>query len=75
MAKNWKHTKKLLEGLLCDKLKDRITYQLHCYRPDDDWTGHLEILLDKNRFLGLAAVSQKIQTTASIYPMPKSATS
>ena len=22
MAKNWKHTKKLLEGLLCDKLKD-----------------------------------------------------
>ena len=47
MAKNWKHTKKLLEGLLCDKLKDRITYQLHCYRPDDDWTGHLEILLDK----------------------------
>lgn len=47
MAKNWKHTKKLLEDLLCDKLKDRITYQLHCYRPDDDWTGHLEILLDK----------------------------
>lgn len=47
MAKNWKHTKKLLEGLLCDKLKGRITYQLHCYRPDDDWTGYLEILLDK----------------------------
>ena len=47
MAKNWKHTKKLLEGLLCDKLKGRITYQLHCYRPVDDWTGHLEILLDK----------------------------
>ena len=32
MAKNWKHTKKLLEDLLCDKLKGRITYQLHCYR-------------------------------------------
>ena len=47
MAKNWKHTKKLLEDLLCDKLKGRITYQLHCYRPDDDWTGYLEILLDK----------------------------
>ena len=47
MAKNWKHTKKLLESLLCDKLKGRITYQLHCYRPDDDWTGYLEILLDK----------------------------
>lgn len=47
MAKNWKHTKKLLEDLLCDKMKGRITYQLHCYRPDDDWTGYLEILLDK----------------------------
>lgn len=47
MAKNWKHTKKLLEDLLCDKLKGRITYQLHCYRPDDDWIGCLEILLDK----------------------------
>lgn len=47
MAKNWKHTKKLLENLLCNKLKGRITYQLHCYRPDDDWTGYLEILLDK----------------------------
>lgn len=47
MAKNWKHTKKLLEDLLCDKLKGRITYQLHCYRPDDDWVGCLEILLDK----------------------------
>ena len=47
MAKNWKHTKKLLEDLLCDKLKGRITYQLHCYRPDDDWTGYLEIMLDK----------------------------
>ena len=47
MAKNWKHTKKLLEDLLCDKLKRRITYQLHCYRPDDDWTGCFEILLDK----------------------------
>ena len=47
MAKNWKNTKKLLEDLLCDKLKGRITYQLHCYRPDDDWTGYLEILLDK----------------------------
>lgn len=38
---------KLLENLLCNKLKGRITYQLHCYRPDDDWTGYLEILLDK----------------------------
>lgn len=47
MAKNWKHTKKLLEDLVCDKLKGRITYQLHCYRPDDNWTGRLEILLDK----------------------------
>lgn len=47
MAKNWKHTKKLLEDLLCDKLKGHITYQLHCYRPDDDWTGYLEIMLDK----------------------------
>ena len=47
MAKNWKHTKKLLENPLCNKLKGRITYQLHCYRPDDDWTGYLEILLDK----------------------------
>lgn len=47
MAKNWKHTKKLLEDLLCDKLKGRITYQLHCYRPDDNWTGYFEILLDK----------------------------
>lgn len=47
MAKNWKHTKKLLEDLLCDKLKGRITYQLHCYRPDDHWTGYLEIMLDK----------------------------
>ena len=47
MAKNWKHTKKLLENLLCNKLKGRITYQLNCYRPDDDWTGYLEILLDK----------------------------
>lgn len=47
MAKNWKHTKKLLENLLCDKLKGRITYQLHCYRPDDNWSGCLEILLDK----------------------------
>ena len=47
MAKNWKHTKKLLEDLLCDKLKGRITYQLHCYRPDDNWTDYLEILLDK----------------------------
>ena len=47
MAKNWKHTKKLLEDLLCDKLKGRVTYQLHCYRPDDNWVGHLEILLDK----------------------------
>lgn len=47
MAKNWKHTKKLLEDLLCNKLKGRITYQLHCYRPDDDWTGYLEIMLDK----------------------------
>ena len=47
MAKNWKHTKKLLEDLLCDNLKGRITYQLHCYRPDDDWIGSFEILLDK----------------------------
>ena len=47
MAKNWKHTKKLLENLLCNKLKGRITYQLHCYRPDDDWIGCFEILLDK----------------------------
>lgn len=47
MAKNWKHTKKLLEDLLGDKLKGHITYQLHCYRPDDDWTGYLEIMLDK----------------------------
>ena len=47
MAKNWKHTKKLLEDLLCDKLKGRIAYQLHCYRPDDNWTVCFEILLDK----------------------------
>ena len=51
MAKNWKHTKKLLENLLCNKLKGRITYQLHCYRSDDDWTGYLEILLDKKAYL------------------------
>lgn len=56
MAKNWKHTKKLLENLLCDKLRDRITYQLHCYRPDDDWIGSFEILLDSH-FLRLAAIS------------------
>ena len=47
MAKNWKHTKKLLENLLCNKLKGRITYQLHCYRADDDWIGCVKILLDK----------------------------
>lgn len=75
MAKNWKHTKKLLENLLCDKLRDRITYQLHCYRPDDDWTGYLEILLDKKRSLGLAVALRKIQTTASICLKPKSAVS
>lgn len=75
MAKNWKHTKKLLEGLLCDKLKDRITYQLHCYRPDDDWTGHLEILLDKKPIFRAGSCLAKIRTTVSTCPRLKSAAS
>lgn len=75
MAKNWKHTKKLLENLLCNKLKGRITYQLHCYRPDDDWTGILRFCWIKSLSLGLAAVSQKIRTTVSTCPKLKSVVS
>ncbi len=76
MAKNWKHTKKLLEDLLCDKLKGRITYQLHCYRAlTMIGQAILRSCWIKNRFLEPAAALQKIRTTASTCLKRKSAIS
>ena len=49
--KSWGGLKKQLESLLCDSLKDRISYFYTTYRKAHDHYGRASINLDKNEIL------------------------
>lgn len=49
--KSWGGLKKQLENLLCDSLKDRISYFYTTYRKAHDHYGRASINLDKNEIL------------------------
>ena len=66
MAKNWKHTKKLLEDLLCDKLKGALLTSSTATALTMIGLAILRLCWIKSQSLGLAAVSQKIRTIVSL---------